>query len=521
MPSAPSIIEFVTDSQLLGLSISPAQRTLLKSIYGLSLDADEQDMFSACTLRETYPAHPFSEVTVVAGARAGKDSRIAAPIVVYEAVFGGHEHHLARGERGVIPLVAQDARAAKIAFGFISQYMTGSPLLRSLLDGDPLASEIVLRNGLSIMTFPCTLKSLRGYSIPTAVMDELAFFRLEGAADSDSEVQASIRRGTLSFPTTKLIKISTPYMKSGVLHEDFKRAYGQHDPDLLVWRASTALMNPTITPERLERERRLDPVRFAREYLAEFAEDVDAFLPSVWIESAVQTGRHELPPQSGVRYIAACDASGGGPDAFTFAIVHADGSGATRRIVQDVMRAWNKPRDGATDLESAVRDIAGITKRYCISTIYGDRYARGWVREAFKRHGLVYEDATLRGQDGDPVYLDRSTAYLEVEPLFAQGLIAILDHPALERELKNLERRPGAGGKDRVDHPPGQHDDHANALALAAAKARQGGLRPLVYVPDGVARIGERRGDYPTGQAPLATRGIAGGQSDWVKRWYS
>jgi hypothetical protein len=31
----PSIVEFVTDPQLLGLSVSPAQRTLLKSIYGL------------------------------------------------------------------------------------------------------------------------------------------------------------------------------------------------------------------------------------------------------------------------------------------------------------------------------------------------------------------------------------------------------------------------------------------------------------------------------------------------------
>jgi len=77
------------------------------------------------------------------------------------------------------------------------------------------------------------------------------------------------------------------------------------------------------------------------------------------------------------------------------------------------------------------------------------------------------------------------------------------------------------GGKDRVDHPPGQHDDHANALALAAAKARQGGVRPFVHVADGVARIGERRGGYATGQAPLASRGVGGGQSDWVKGWYS
>jgi len=37
----PSIIEFVTDAQLFGLSLSPAQRTLLRAIYGLPLGAKD------------------------------------------------------------------------------------------------------------------------------------------------------------------------------------------------------------------------------------------------------------------------------------------------------------------------------------------------------------------------------------------------------------------------------------------------------------------------------------------------
>src|SRR5712691_6589899 len=96
----------------------------------------------------------------------------------------------ARGERGVIPLVAQDQRATKIAFGYIRDYVTRSPLLASMVE-EVLASEIALTNGITIACFPCTLKSLRGWSIPTAVMDELAFFRLEGQADSDAEIQQS------------------------------------------------------------------------------------------------------------------------------------------------------------------------------------------------------------------------------------------------------------------------------------------------------------------------------------------
>jgi hypothetical protein len=464
--SAPDIVEFVTDPQLLGLTISPAQRTLLKAIYGVALDAAELELFRECTGRQAAPASGFGEVTVVAGARGGKDSRIAAPIVCYEATFGGHERHAAKGEQPTIVLVAQDQRATRVAFGYIRAYFERSPLLSSLLAEPPLASELGLTNGVQVVCFPCTLRSVRGFSIPVGVLDELAFFRLEGAADSDAEIQASIRRGMVAFPSTRLVKISTPYMRGGVLFDDFKAGFGVDNPDLLVWRAPSALMNPTLKAERLERERRLDPVRFSREYEGEFAEDVATFLPSAWIEAVVERGRHELAPQEGVSYIAAVDASGGGADAFALAVVHVEGAEASRRVMQDVMRSWRKPRDGATNLEGAVEEIAGIVRRYRVSAVHGDRYARGWVREAFQRHGLRYEDATVRGS-----YLDRSAAYLEAEPLFAQGTIAILDDAALARELRNLERRPSAGGRDRVDHPRALHDDHANALCLAAALA--------------------------------------------------
>jgi hypothetical protein len=72
----------------------------------------------------------------------------------------------------------------------------------------------------------------------------------------------------------------------------------------------------------------------------------------------------------------------------------------------------------------------------------------------FRRHGITYEDATLI-KDGEPAYLDRSAAYLECEPLFASGLISLLDHPVMARELVNLKRRPSQGGKERIEHPRG------------------------------------------------------------------
>src|SRR5262249_42067958 len=45
------------------------------------------------------------------------------------------------------------------------------------------------------------------------------------------------------------------------------------------------------------------------------------------------------------------------------------------------------------------------------------------------------------------------------------GTVDLPDDAKLLRELRCLERRHGSAGRDRVDHPLGQHDDRANAVA--------------------------------------------------------
>src|SRR5262249_22130154 len=157
----------------------------------------------------------------------------------------------------------------------------------------------------------------------------------------------------------------------------------------------SVLMNPLLRTERLERERRLDPNRFAREYEAEFAEDLETFLPSAWVEAAVVSGRHELPPRPGVSYVAAVDPSGGGADAFTLSITHPDHRGSERRVIQDVMRGWCRQGGYPLDLAGLVKEIANILHRYHISAVVGDRYAGEWVRQAFRESNVSYQESAM------------------------------------------------------------------------------------------------------------------------------
>ena len=157
-----SIVDFVTSDQLLGLSVSEPQEVLLRSIYGMALSRSQLDTFRQCTGRENYPRHGFSEVTALCGARAGKDSRIACPVATFEASLGDHHRRLARGERAVIPLVALDQRGTRVAFGYLKSHFMDSSILKSMLEDEPTANEIKLKNRVSILCFPSTAPSLRG-----------------------------------------------------------------------------------------------------------------------------------------------------------------------------------------------------------------------------------------------------------------------------------------------------------------------------------------------------------------------
>ncbi len=485
----PTIVEFVTEAAWIGITLSPAQAVLLRAIYGLALDEDEQEIWRTCTGRTAYAGQEFAEVTVIAGARAGKDSRIAAPIVLYEALFGGHEAQLGKGERGVIPLIAQDQRATRVAFGYIRDYAVKSPTIQQLI-AEEREAELRFTNRMAVACFACTAKSVRGWSIPAAVMDELAFFRAETGADTDVEVQAAVRRGMVGFGRTRLVKISTPYAKGGVLYEDYQRYWGRDEPDVLVWKAPSRYMNPALSSARMARERRMDAERFAREYEAEFVEDLTAFLPGAWIEGAVTPGVHERAADPAERYVVAVDPSGGGADSFTVAVVHLAGA----RVVQDVMRGWVAARGETMPLAAVVGEIAALAARYGQSEVIGDRYAGQWVAQEFERAGVAYRVTEQ----------DKSRAYLEAEPLFAQGRIDLLDHERLVRELRLLERRHRVGGRALVDHPRGGHDDYANAVCLAAATA-------VAELGDGALQVYTFPGAPAEGAVAAAERPV----SDW------
>ena len=105
------------------------------------------------------------------------------------------------------------------------------------------------------------------------------------------------------------------------------------------------------------------------------------------------------------------------------------------------------------DPAAATAEIAKTLKAYGVTKVTGDRYAANWVSGEFGRNDISYE-ASER---------DRSAVYADFLPLLTSGRARLLDSPRLIGQLANLERKAGATGRDRIDHPANAHDDLASA----------------------------------------------------------
>ena len=475
----PNILEFFQD--WLHFQPSPYQTVLLKTLFGIPLVGGEWVIYQRATGRHRYYRLGFTEATIISGARGGK-SILAAGIILYHAFFS--QFVLTPTEQPPwAVIVAQDRNAAKgVVLTYLKRLVRGNPILLSMVAGGEAglqADRIILSNGWTLGAFSSTDASAQGFRIAVAVLDECAYYA-HGATmqNTDEEIQAMCQRGQIGMPpgSKRLIKISTPRGKTGLLFNDYSRWFGKDDPNHLVWRADSISMNPAdVKPEELDILKESDEVRYRRYYLAEFGDDEAAFLAFQDIERARVPGRtQDLPPRSSTVYAGGVDSSGGtGRDNFTFCICHREVTpDGNVFVVMDLLRVWNRQGDHF-DLNAVCDEIVTLCRRYGIDTVYGDNYAGGLAQDQIRLRGIKYDlphqttkvlhgAAPVSWREGPTLH--RSELYLKLLPFFTLGNIEIHDDPALLRELQMLERNAGT---DKIDHPTGLRDDRCSALATA------------------------------------------------------
>jgi hypothetical protein len=151
--------------------------------------------------------------------------------------------------------------------------------------------------------------------------------------------------------------------------------------------------------------------------------------------------------------------AGGSVDSYTLGIAHLEGAGETAIAVLDLTREVMPPFSPAAVTESFVQEL----KRFGLSEVHGDSYARDWVSEQFAMRGVEY------------IAFERtkSQIYAEFLPLINSKRVELLDVPRLHNQLLTLERRTTRGtARENIDHMQNAHDDLVNSacgcLVLAA-----------------------------------------------------
>jgi hypothetical protein len=447
-----NIAEAVADPNLLGsyppfrdLGSWEAWLVFLRALEGLPLSEKEEQLFARHTGRKYMaPEGGWREAALICGRQSGKTS-VAAAIVAHAAML----HETPRDGTRFALLLAQDARAAlRTAFSYIKSIFESSAILRPLVESQT-SDTLRLTNNVHVSAYPCRPAAIRGLRAIVACCDELSFFRSTENIAVDREMLTSLRP-TLASTGGRLVILSSPYAQTGELYRLYRQHSGREESHTLVWKASAPEMNPTLSADYLERMRESDPEAYASEVEGEFRAGLSTLLDPETLESCVASDRLELPPVPGVEYRCFVDPSGGRKDAFTAAIGHRDSD----RCVIDVLRAWRPPFSPA----GVVEEIAELLRQYQVYRCTGDRYAGEWPREAFRTHGVLYQTAEAV----------KSDLYLAFLSYVNSSRVELPDDRELLRELRGLERRRGTGGKDRVDHTPGAHDDRANAVAGAA-----------------------------------------------------
>ncbi len=530
-----SFEEAISDSRLLKshfATLSRPQRVACKAFYGLPLSGEELkdwaifqgaaqfDALGYATKIAAIPYQPKEHDTLVAilGRRSGKTGMITATILAYEAALGGHEAHVLKNQDFQVFFIGQDLAMASSHLKFVGTALNSSPLLAKYVIKQ-IGDGIYLKNGLTIVAQPPTIKSSRGMAIPVVVMDEVGFWYTDSkAANPDFEVDIAVRYAQLQFPHAKKIVTSTPWTKEGLLWKyhavgteglklrcDACKRTGRwrcpHKADeqanyegVLVINSPTACMgNPEVTPKRLAKLQREDPDAFRRESMAEFVDSISGFLPSNLVGDALDSKvtsrpffpRKDHPEDPKPIYIAAMDPAFR-QDSFAFTIVHHD---PTLGMVQDRFIQWTPTLGVSLNPVVVLDQINTILREFNLSMVYSDQYQLESLQQLASDRGFTIIGCDFTGQS-------KAKIFGSLEMLVKQRRIRLLDDPTLYQQLVQLEKRRTPNGTIQISAPAGKHDDGPAVLALAVYQATwmltpqtRAVVKAKSHVEDGLAHI--------------------------------
>jgi hypothetical protein len=316
-------------------------KSVLKAMDGLPMTADEIEFFKSISGGREPPARRVSEFVAACARRTGKDSVGSLVAAQSAALFDGQDR-LRPGERAQVLCLACDRDQAQIILNYIKSYFDAIPALRAMVERETRYG-FELNNSVDVVVATNSFRAVRGRPILLAILDEAAFYNSETSASPDTELYAALKPGLATLPGSRIIIISSPYRRAGLLWDRYQKYFGKDSDDTLVIQASVRQLNPTISQSVVDAAFEEDPASAAAEWGGEFRSDIESFLSREAIEAVVSPGAIERGHISGQRFYAYTDPSGGSADSMTLAIAHMEHRNNEKVVVLDAVRERRPP----------------------------------------------------------------------------------------------------------------------------------------------------------------------------------
>lgn len=288
--------------------------------------------------------------------------------------------------------------------------------------------------------------SQRGISPSCVIVDE--------AQDaSDYHLEEVVEPFFVTHSEYEFYLMGTPRGKTGYFYESVEGTqsdewYSPHWPTKI---------SPWVDADYLNRkEREKDSTTFAQEYLGEFADTGEVWIPSDLFRSCVVS---EWTENNRLDRFLGVDVARKGKDETVYCLIREDGV---------VLNLW---KEATSTVPGVVGRIKSLINTHGIEQAFVDENAVG---------GGVVDDEGLRGLVEGITFSTKTKhdMYTTLKTDFENGEIQVpegIDHyRSLEMQTTRLEFDFTSNGYLKVSHPPNGHDDFADALALANHGRKKG-----------------------------------------------
>ncbi len=298
---------------------------------------------------------------------------------------------------------------------------------------------VELANGSRIICLPSGSdgNSIRGYTADYIIVDEAAFV--------EDTVFTSVLLPMLATTEGTLALASTPFGKRGFLYEQAYRSEEWHITEV------PSHESPLVDTEFVDEQRAtLSELEYRQEILGEFVEAADTFFARELIANAINpdaTFRGRNAVTLGV------DLARHGHDRTVILPVDDDG------VVGPIHRStdWS--------LSEGAARVASLVDEYDVTRVVVDETGVGAGAVE-----MLEADVGRRLVEGVKFTIDRKQSlYNSLKAALDNGSVTLPDDRLLRQELTDLEYEMTRGGKTKIGHPDGGHDDHPDALALAVS----------------------------------------------------